>query len=56
MPAYAAAVAQADLPRGGTVLDAGCGTGRALPGLRAAVGAASGCSISKVRLCLLAFW
>lgn len=38
MPAYAAAVARARLPRGGTVVDVGCGTGRALPSLRQAVG------------------
>ncbi|MER7002507.1 class I SAM-dependent methyltransferase [Dactylosporangium sp. NPDC000555] len=38
LPAYAAAVHRAGLPRGGAVLDAGCGTGRALPALRAAVG------------------
>ncbi len=37
-PAYAAAVAELGLCRGGRVLDAGCGTGRALPPLRAAVG------------------
>ncbi|MFE6281331.1 class I SAM-dependent methyltransferase [Streptomyces sp. NPDC057877] len=37
-PAYAAAVAELGLPEGGRVLDAGCGTGRALPPLRAAVG------------------
>lgn len=37
-PAYEAAVAAMGLPPGGTVLDAGCGTGRALPYLRAAVG------------------
>ena len=37
-PAYAAAVAALDLSRGASVLDAGCGTGRALPALRAAVG------------------
>ncbi|MEU5401584.1 class I SAM-dependent methyltransferase [Streptomyces sp. NPDC005963] len=37
-PAYAAAVASLELPPGGTVLDAGCGTGRALPALRSAVG------------------
>ncbi|MEU5095107.1 class I SAM-dependent methyltransferase [Streptomyces sp. NPDC020996] len=37
-PAYAAAVAALGLPEGGRVLDAGCGTGRALPPLRAAVG------------------
>jgi SAM-dependent methyltransferase len=38
LPAYAAAVAEAGLPRGGAVLDIGCGTGRALPALREAVG------------------
>ncbi|WP_242907205.1 class I SAM-dependent methyltransferase [Actinomadura terrae] len=38
MPAYAAAVGEAAVPPGATVLDAGCGTGRALPALRAAVG------------------
>jgi ubiquinone/menaquinone biosynthesis C-methylase UbiE len=38
MAAYAAAIAQAGLPRGGVVLDIGCGTGRALPALREAVG------------------
>jgi SAM-dependent methyltransferase len=37
---YAAAVAEADLPPGGVAVDVGCGTGRALPALRAAVGAA----------------
>ncbi len=37
-PAYAAAVAALGLRQGGRVLDAGCGTGRALPPLRAAVG------------------
>ncbi|MFZ4300887.1 class I SAM-dependent methyltransferase [Streptomyces cinereoruber] len=37
-PAYAAAVAELGLLPGGSVLDAGCGTGRALPPLRAAVG------------------
>ncbi|MEU4035632.1 class I SAM-dependent methyltransferase [Streptomyces collinus] len=37
-PAYAAAVADLDLRPGDRVLDAGCGTGRALPPLRAAVG------------------
>ena len=38
LPAYAAAVGRAALPAGSVVLDAGCGTGRALPALRAAVG------------------
>ncbi|WP_329244843.1 class I SAM-dependent methyltransferase [Streptomyces sp. NBC_01478] len=37
-PAYAAAVAELGLRVGARVLDAGCGTGRALPPLRAAVG------------------
>jgi SAM-dependent methyltransferase len=39
-PAYAAAVAQAEVPVGGRVIDVGCGTGRALPALHAAVGPA----------------
>ncbi|MFE7933005.1 class I SAM-dependent methyltransferase [Streptomyces sp. NPDC057456] len=37
-PAYAAAVGRLDLRAGDRVLDAGCGTGRALTPLRAAVG------------------
>ncbi|MHC8421582.1 class I SAM-dependent methyltransferase [Streptomyces sp. NB004] len=37
-PAYAAAVAEMGLREGDRVLDAGCGTGRALPTLREAVG------------------
>ncbi|OPF78928.1 SAM-dependent methyltransferase [Streptomyces antioxidans] len=37
-PAYAAAVADLGLRPGDAVLDAGCGTGRALSALRAAVG------------------
>jgi SAM-dependent methyltransferase len=38
MPAYAAAVAEAGIPSPAVVLDLGCGTGRALPALRSAVG------------------
>ncbi|GAA2135062.1 class I SAM-dependent methyltransferase [Kitasatospora kazusensis] len=37
-PRYAAAIAELGLAQGAFVLDAGCGTGRALPLLRAAVG------------------
>ncbi|GAA0403934.1 methyltransferase [Acrocarpospora corrugata] len=37
-PVFAAAIEKLDLPPGGVALDAGCGTGRALPLLRAAVG------------------
>jgi SAM-dependent methyltransferase len=39
-PAYAAAVGATGLRPGDAVLDAGCGTGRALEPLRAAVGPA----------------
>jgi SAM-dependent methyltransferase len=39
-PAYADAVVALRPPSGGTVVDLGCGTGRALPFLRDAVGAA----------------
>ena len=38
LPAYAAAITQARIPEHGTVIDVGCGTGRALPALRQAVG------------------
>jgi SAM-dependent methyltransferase len=37
-PAYARGVRDMELPRAATVIDVGCGTGRALPALRAAVG------------------
>jgi SAM-dependent methyltransferase len=40
LPAYCAAVAEAGIRCGGVVIDAGCGTGRALPPLREAVGPA----------------
>ena len=40
LPAYRAAVAEAGMRPGGTAVDIGCGTGRALPPLRAAVGPA----------------
>ncbi len=39
-PSYEQAIADLALPVGGVVLDAACGTGRALPALRSAVGAA----------------
>ncbi len=39
-PAYRAAVTEAGIRPGGVAVDAGCGTGRALPPLRAAVGPA----------------
>ena len=38
LPAYAAAIAQARIPQHSLVIDVGCGTGRALPALRRAVG------------------
>jgi SAM-dependent methyltransferase len=38
LPAYAAAVTEADLRTDAVVVDVGCGTGRALPALRDAVG------------------
>jgi SAM-dependent methyltransferase len=38
LPAYAAAVADAGIAPGGVAVDVGCGTGRALPALRDAVG------------------
>ena len=38
LPAYRAAVAEAGIRRGGVAIDVGCGTGRALPPLREAVG------------------
>jgi len=38
MPAYAAAISRARIPRHSVVIDVGCGTGRALPALRQAVG------------------
>lgn len=39
LPAYAAAVGEALVPAGCLAVDVGCGTGRALPALRSAVGA-----------------
>jgi SAM-dependent methyltransferase len=38
LPAYSGAITQAGIPPGGVVIDVGCGTGRALPALRQAVG------------------
>jgi 2-polyprenyl-3-methyl-5-hydroxy-6-metoxy-1,4-benzoquinol methylase len=38
LPAYCAAVTEAGIRHGGVVVDIGCGTGRALPALRMAVG------------------
>lgn len=40
MPVYAAAVAETGVPVGGVAIDVGCGTARALPALREAVGPA----------------
>ncbi|MEV5632906.1 class I SAM-dependent methyltransferase [Micromonospora tulbaghiae] len=40
LAAYAAAVTEAAIPTGASAIDVGCGTGRALPALRAAVGPA----------------
>jgi SAM-dependent methyltransferase len=40
LPAYCAAVAEAGIRRSGVAIDIGCGTGRALPPLREAVGPA----------------
>jgi len=40
LPAYCAAVAEAGISHSGVVFDVGCGTGRALPPLRQAVGPA----------------
>jgi ubiquinone/menaquinone biosynthesis C-methylase UbiE len=37
-PLFEAAIRELNIPTGATVLDAGCGTGRALPFLRASVG------------------
>ncbi len=37
-PAYEQAIRESDVPRGATVVDVGCGTGRALPAMRDAVG------------------
>lgn len=39
MPVYAATIAEAGIARGGVAVDVGCGTGRAMPALRDAVGA-----------------
>ena len=38
LPVYAAAIAEAGIRRGAVAVDAGCGTGRALPALRDVVG------------------
>lgn len=39
LPRYAEAVSETGPPRGGVAIDVGCGTGRAMPALREAVGA-----------------
>jgi SAM-dependent methyltransferase len=38
LPAYEQAIRESHVPSGGTVVDVGCGTGRALPAIRRAVG------------------
>ncbi|QIY94309.1 class I SAM-dependent methyltransferase [Streptomyces sp. S1D4-11] len=53
-PAYAAAVGELGLREGDRVLDAGCGTGRALPPLRAAVGPSGVVVAADLTLAMLA--
>ncbi|WP_333777090.1 class I SAM-dependent methyltransferase [Streptomyces sp. IBSBF 3136] len=53
-PAYAAAVAELKLRPGDRVLDAGCGTGRGLPPLRAAVGPSGVVAGADLTLAMLA--